>query len=93
MIKQAYIHGFLYKLAQYGINPEAIYGKFNLDDDTGTTSIPHESSYNIDFTHKPRFDLSRWFSTSKIGRGLFNTLKMKSLYGPRFIGLSYSRRF
>ena len=32
MVKEAYIKGFLYKLATYGINPEDIYGSYRLDD-------------------------------------------------------------
>ena len=55
MNNKAYIDGFLYKCAKYGIDPEAIYGKFSLED--SSTSIPYSDNALIypELGKKPKF--------------------------------------
>ena len=96
MVKEAYIKGFLYKIAQYGIDPKAIYGDHTLattDYDLGFESPPLSINSNDKMPVAPT-------SGSKpglfqrvlpfIGRFAFNQYNRRH---GRPVFLTYSRRF
>ena len=96
MIKQAYIRGFLNKLAQYGIDPSSIYGNhtlattdYDLGFDPPDINAENTTSAHIGFKGNPNFG----FLTKALpllGRFAYNQYS-NHRGGPRF--LTYSRKF
>lgn len=95
MVKEAYIRGFLSKLAQYGIDPSAIYGNYTIDtSDSAHSEIPDYSTSTDIPSHRIGFGRQKSGFMPKIlpllGRFAYNQYS-RHRGGPSF--LTFGRRF